>query len=236
MTKVKDDTFQKDYWERHDLDKRRPPTHPVIAEYVLSKINVIKKYVPFNKETTLLDVGCGNGFFTYYWDQLCTVTGVDYSEKMLAINPVKNTRQMDANHLEFPDNSFEVVFCHALLHHVDDMDRVIQEMKRVSKKYVIILEPNRNNPLMFLFSALVKEERKALKFAPGFLKKKIEQNGLALIDVFSRGMIVPNKMPAFMIPVVKHLNFRQPFGMTVFAIAEKPGGSFEPCGAGDLLE
>lgn len=221
MNKITDHTFQKDYWERHDLDNRRPPTHPVIAEYVGSKINILKKYMPIDKETTLLDVGCGNGFFTYYWDQLCTVTGVDYSEKMLAINPVKNVRQMDANHLQFPDNSFDIVFCHALLHHVDDINSVIQEMKRVSKKYVVILEPNRNNPLMFLFSALVKEERKALTFTPKFLKNKLRENSLQAIDVFSCGMIVPNKMPAFLLPVVRHLNFRQPFGMTIFAVACK---------------
>jgi ubiquinone/menaquinone biosynthesis C-methylase UbiE len=62
--------------------------------------------------------------------------------------------------LKFEDNSFDVVFCHALLHHVDDIDRVIGEMKRVSCKWIVLLEPNRNNPLMFLFSLLIKEEWK----------------------------------------------------------------------------
>jgi SAM-dependent methyltransferase len=214
--------FQKDYWERKELDKRRPVTHPVIAEYVLSKIKVLKNYINLNKTTRLLDVGCGNGFFTYYFDKECLATGVDYSEKMLRLNPVNQKSMMDAGRLGFKDETFDMVFCHALLHHVDDIGAIIREMARVSKKYVIILEPNRNNPLMFLFSYLVKEERKALKFSPGFLRKVTESNGLKIVDVFSMGMIVPNKMPGFLLPVVKHLNFKQPLGMTNFVIAEKP--------------
>jgi ubiquinone/menaquinone biosynthesis C-methylase UbiE len=216
-----ENSFQKEYWERKELDSRRPPTHPVIKEYVVSKIEVLKKHVPVTTDTTLLDVGCGNGYFTFYWDKMCRVTGVDYSEKMLQSNPVKNTFKMDVNHMTFEDNSFDITFCHAVLHHVGDMDSVIREMARVSKKYVIILEPNRNNPLMFLFSLLVKEERQALKFSLRFLKKACTRNGLNLTAAFSLGMIVPNKMPAFLMPVARRLNFKQPFGMTNFIIAEK---------------
>jgi SAM-dependent methyltransferase len=212
---------QKNYWERKELDKRRPVTHPVIEEYVLSKIEKLKKYILFTEKTVLLDVGCGNGFFTWYFERICHVTGVDFSQKMLELNPVKRKLLMEAEALAFKDNSFEVVFCHALLHHVADLDRVIREMKRVSKKYIILLEPNRNNPLMFLFSALVKEERKALKFSPGYLQKVSERNGLRVIKSFSCGMIVPNKMPLFLLPLAKRLHFNQPLGMTNFIIAEK---------------
>ena len=213
--------YQKNYWERNQLDGRRPVTHPVIEEYVLSKIEKLKKYVPFTAKTALLDVGCGNGFFTWYFDRICKVTGVDFSQKMLELNPVERKLLMGAEALAFKDNSFEVVFCHALLHHVADIDSVVREMKRVSRKYIIILEPNRNNPLMFLFSSIVKEERKALKFSPGYLQRVSERNGLRIIKVFSCGMMVPNKMPLFLLPLAKRLHFNQPLGMTNFIIAEK---------------
>lgn len=213
--------FQKEYWEREELNERRSPTHPVIVEYVVSKIDKIRESIAIEKETTLLDVGCGNGFFTYHWDQICNVTGVDYSEKMLEMNPVKNVKQMDINNMSFEDNSFDIVFCHAVLHHVDDIGHVIREMARVSKKYVVILEPNRTNPLMFLFSAIMKEERKAMQFSKRYLKKVSQENGLTVIDAYSLGMIVPNMTPGFLLPFVKHLNFKQLFGMTNFIIAEK---------------
>lgn len=213
--------YQKDYWRREELAKRRSPKHPVIAAYVIPKINVIRRYVKLTQQTRFLDVGCGNGFFTFYLDKICDAYGIDYSKKMLQMNPVKKTFLMDASNLQFEDNSFDIVFCHALLHHVENMDEVIREMRRVSKKYVIILEPNRNNPLMFLFSLVVKEERKALKFSLPYLKKVVSRNGLRVIASFSCGMIVPNKIPTSLLPLLRLFNFKQPLGMTNFVIAEK---------------
>ena len=78
---------QKDYWERSSLQKRRHPTHPVIESYVLSKIDRIRQYVPIEKDTRLLDVGGGNGFFSYYFENICDVTCIDSSEMMLSLNP-----------------------------------------------------------------------------------------------------------------------------------------------------
>jgi SAM-dependent methyltransferase len=213
--------FQKDYWERDSLDGRRPPQHPVIAAYVVPKIKAIMEYVPLSGKTTLLDVGCGNGFFTYYFERFCDAAGLDYSQKMLDMNPVKKKHLMDVNDMKFPDGSFDVVFCHAMLHHVEDMDRVVREMGRVSRRYVVILEPNRNNPFMFLFSLLVREERKALRFSPGYLRGLASRNGLRVVASFSYGMIVPNKTPESMLPFFRLFDFKQPFGMTNFVIAEK---------------
>ena len=213
--------FQKEYWERTQLDKRRPPVHPVIYEYVVPRINLLRKFVKVDSLTTLLDVGCGNGFFTYYFDQICDACGVDYSEKLIAANPAKKTFVMDANNLEFTDNSFDIVFANALLHHVNNIDRVLQEMRRVSKKYVIILDANRNHPLLFLFCLLVKEERNALKFSLPYLRKKMSQNGLRVVNSFSYGILFPNKTPTFLAPLVRWTNFRQPFGITNFIICEK---------------
>lgn len=213
--------FQKDYWERKALDDRRPPEHPVVRQYVTSKIRQIRKYVSLEKETRLLDVGCGNGFFSYYFNDICETVGVDFSEKMLAKNPIPQKLLMDAAHLSFQDFAFDAVFCHALLHHVGDINGVLQEMRRVSRKYVIVLEPNRNNPLMFLFSAIVPEERQALKFSMGFLKEKLTQNKLRVIAAFSHGTTVPNKTPDLLLPLAKLLDFNHPLGMTNILIAER---------------
>lgn len=213
--------FQKDYWERKAIDDRRPPDHPVVRQYALSKIRQIQHYVPLEKGTRLLDVGCGNGFFSHPFSQICDTIGVDFSGKMLAKNPIPQKLLMEASHLCFQDFAFDVVFCHALLHHVENMDAVLQEMKRVSRKYVVVLEPNRNNPLMYLFSALVLEERQALRFSLGFLKEKMTRNGLKVVAAFSHGTTVPNKTPIVLLPLIKLLDFRYPLGMTNILIAER---------------
>jgi ubiquinone/menaquinone biosynthesis C-methylase UbiE len=213
--------FQKEYWERKSLEDRRPPDHPVVRQYALSKIGQIRKYVALDKSQKLLDVGCGNGFFSYHLDQICDTVGVDFSEKMLAKNPIRQKFLMDASRLSFQDFAFDVVFCHALLHHVGNIDEVLQEMRRVSRKYVVVLEPNRNNPLMFLFSAVVPEERGALSFSLGYLRDKLAQNKLRVLAAFSHGMTVPNKTPGILLPLVKLFDFCQPLGMTNILIAEK---------------
>jgi len=213
--------FQKEYWERKELAKRRSPTHPAVAAYVIPKIDVIRRYINITGKIRLLDVGCGNGFFTFYFDKICDTCGIDYSEKMLRMNPVKKTFMMDAGNIEFKDNTFDMVFCHHVLHHVEDMNKVLQEMRRVSNRYVVILEPNRNNPIIFLYTLMIKEERKAASYSLSYLRNKVIRNGLRIVASFSYGMMVPNMTPAFLLPLVRLFNFRQPLGMTNFIIAEK---------------
>ncbi len=193
----------------------------MVRQYVLPKIAEIRKYLPLDKNVRLLDVGCGNGFFSHYFSQLCDTVGVDFSRKMLEKNPVPQKLLMDAAHLAFQDLSFDVVFCHALLHHVENPDAVIREMRRVSRRYVVILEPNRDNPLVFLFSAAVPQERKALSFSMKFLRKRFEENKLKVVAAFSHGATVPNKTPLFVLPLTRLLDFRYPWGMTNVLIGEK---------------
>lgn len=203
------------------MAKRRSPAHPAVEAYVSARIRKLSDYLALNKETHILDVGCGNGFFTFHFDKICDCTGVDYSKKMLTLNPVEGCVCADAGNLCFKEDSFDAVFCHALLHHVDNMDDVLSEMKRVSRKHVVVLEPNRNNPLMALFSLIVAEERKALKFSLGYLKRKVRKSGLHITSAFSFGLSVPNKMPVFLIPFSKLFDFTQPLGMTNVVLAEK---------------
>jgi ubiquinone/menaquinone biosynthesis C-methylase UbiE len=213
--------FQKHYWERKELADRRPPDHPVVRSYVEPKVGWIKKKIPLSRETHLLDVGCGNGFFSRAFARDCDTVGVDFSKAMLSLNPLKQKLLMDANRLCFQDMAFDVVFCHALLHHVEDEMRVLSEMRRVSKKYVIVLEPNRANPLMALFSSLVPEERKALRFSRAYLQGRLEQSGLRVLAYCAYGWLAPNKTPLFLLPLLRFLNFPQSFGMTHIFIAER---------------
>jgi ubiquinone/menaquinone biosynthesis C-methylase UbiE len=57
-----------------------------------------------------------------------------------------NWLQCDAEHLPFKDESFDIVFMKETLQYVDPL-KTLREMIRISKKRVIIIAPNCNNPL-----------------------------------------------------------------------------------------
>jgi len=56
---MKSKELQKTFWERDNLNKRRKPSHPVIRTFAESKITEIEK------NSDLLEVGAGNGFFLF---------------------------------------------------------------------------------------------------------------------------------------------------------------------------
>lgn len=51
-------------------------------------------------------------------------------------------RALDAEQMDLPDECFDLVFAHAVLHHCRSPHRALCEMLRVSRRYVIFLEPN----------------------------------------------------------------------------------------------
>lgn len=213
--------FQKDYWERKSLDDRRPCDHPVVRDYARPKLDWMFRFVTLGPEARILDVGAGNGFFSKCLGEVGDTTAIDFSGKMLTKNPVSKKVLMVAENLAFSDFTFDLVFCHALLHHVEDLDRVLSEMKRVSRKYVVIMEPNPANPLMALFSALVPEERKALGFSEKYLRGALEKQNLRVTASCAFGLLVPNKTPSFLRPLLVPFNFPQPWGMTRILVAQR---------------
>ena len=187
----------------------------------MPKIEFVKKNISLLKNTTLLDIGCGNGFFTYYFAKICQVTGLDFSKKILEINPHNKLVYGDAENLPFPDQSFDITFCSSLLHHLNNPKKAMQEMKRVSKKYIIISEPNRNNPLVFFFSLIKKEERGALKFNKNYLINLGKNLSLKNINHSVSGMIFPNKAPIILLPFLKIFDFSWFFGGYITIIFKK---------------
>lgn len=217
------DLKQKEFWENKKRAERRRPNHPVIEAFVSPKINFIKKTIRILPKNTLLDVGCGNGYFTYHLAKLCDVTGLDFSEQMLKINPHHKLIQGDAESLPFKDNSFDIVFCSNLLHHLKNPQTAVREMWRVAKNYVILSEPNRNNPLMLLFGLIKKEERGSLKFTKNYMNKLATKASLIMLKSFTSGLIFPNKTPnlKFLLSILKIFDFNQPLGGYITIIYKK---------------
>jgi SAM-dependent methyltransferase len=203
--------------------KYRLPQHPVIEAYVRPKLDYIRRVVSLEKNTSLVDVGCGNGVFTYYLEQVCGfVIGLDDSRNMLAENPCPRVVQGGATHLPFRDRSFDVAFEANVLHHVEDRTKVVREMARVSRRWVVLIEPNRYNPLMLAFGLLVPAERGLLTSTKLSNLALLREVGLKPISWMTTGMISQNNTPSVFLPLLKWFDREIWYGEYVVLIAEKP--------------
>lgn len=91
----------------------------------------------------VLEVGVGTGLALDGYDARTRVTGIDFSDAMLALarrkvageglSHVAELRRMDARTLDFPDASFDVVVAMYLISVVPEPRRVVAEMARVCR-------------------------------------------------------------------------------------------------------
>ncbi len=87
----------------------------------------------------ILDIGSASGFTFKGTELEPYVTSID-----LDLYDLPNFFQMDAHHLEFPDNSFDVAVLGDLLEHVEDPSQVLKEAHRVAKRLVITVPDEAN--------------------------------------------------------------------------------------------
>ncbi len=97
---------------------------------------------------SILDAGCGEGFITAFLahrNPKLKITGVDVvgeaiKEARLRC-PSAQFREGNLLKLPFSDKSFDLVLCCQSLEHVENYARALLEMKRVTRRYVVISVP-----------------------------------------------------------------------------------------------
>jgi len=92
-----------------------------------------------------LDVGCGPGYVMEALLPLMDVEGVDLDSDMVAMGTARGLKVHEgaAERLEFDNATFDVVYCSYLMMWLKDPRRALQEMRRVSRGWVLCLaEPD----------------------------------------------------------------------------------------------
>jgi len=115
---------------------------PREAELPKRKLSFISEFA--TAESTILDIGCGNGEYSIpLAKRTMKVYAIDISDKMLKeiqaraeSENIRNIETMnaDAKNPHFKDGSFDVVFSYSTLYHIDDLDQTFKEIRRVLKK------------------------------------------------------------------------------------------------------
>jgi len=116
------------------------------ASDLKEKAELLRKLIP-EGVNTVLDVGCGNGAITNYLADYYDVTGLDRSAKALKFVIGKKI-QASADAIPLADHCFDLAFSSELLEHLEDeiLLKTVNELKRVSRNYILISVPNDENP------------------------------------------------------------------------------------------
>jgi len=106
-----------------------------------------------DRPTRLLDLGCGPGSLVRYLRDIpgVRITGVDLSPEMVRYakihHPDVEFHVGDAESIPFDNDSFDVVLCSGMLHHLPRLDVALTEIGRVLKPggLLVAREPNDDN-------------------------------------------------------------------------------------------
>jgi len=143
--------------------------------------------------SSLLDIGCGAGHHTKNLSMKgFEVTGIDISiNGLLQAKAIAEANYVnpdfvlgDSENLPFEDKSFDVVLCSLILHHFPNKNRILKEIARVSKQYIVAFEVNSYDPISFLrfniinptigISKITKNQR---AISPAGLKRSLQELG-----------------------------------------------------------
>lgn len=142
VQKKKDKTVTQDWFNRwsnqYDRTLGRISFHRDLLTLVVKNSNVKNK-------DRILDIGCGTGLLSlkFLKKSDCFITGVDYSNEMIAIFKDKIKRLklhdrvsldlMDAGALRFKDNTFNMIVSSVTLHHLKNKLPALKKIFKILK-------------------------------------------------------------------------------------------------------
>lgn len=161
----------------------------VVSEYIL-------------KTDEVLDLGCGPGGFLALVSPLCEkVVGADITPNFIEEcgNLIKKKALMNASAvlikpgiIPFPDDHFDKIIMVDTIHHLENAAETMGELNRILKKdgLLLIFEPNKLNPLLYLMCCLDKNEHGLLRL--GTIKKyrQLIGSGYDLIAEGYNGLLI----------------------------------------------
>jgi SAM-dependent methyltransferase len=197
-------------WDESKAFTRRRASHPVISDHAARVVGLIKSYIL--PQQLILELGAGDGYFSVPLSKLSHLLPTDKSSVMLAFNPLKDQgKVLNACKLEYGPNSFDLVFEANMLHHEARSDEVLKEMTRVSKGFIVIVEPNCWNPFNIMVALIRKNERRSLLFSRRYVRNKLKALSLEEVSIMSVGIVPPYSCPEWLWRWVRRVDSKVPF-------------------------
>lgn len=159
-----------------------------------------------NKASTVLEVGCGKSvYLSMVKDSNLHVVGVDISKALLKLNSHGERVLGDGENLAFAPQSFDYVLCVGSIHHMPDKEQAINEIAKVCKKNLFIIEPHSMSANWFYWAA-----RKGILRLFGYEKVKKWAGFVAPHESFVSKRTIEKNLPDFRINIKFYSPFRAP--------------------------
>ena len=123
----------------------------------LFELNQIKKFLPKNKN--LLEIGAGTGFQAKVLESWkYKVDAIDLESSNYKRNKLFDIKIYDGRNFPFNDSKFSIIFSSNVFEHIQDINSILNEIERVSKKNatIILLMPTSSWRIWTTITDLIK--------------------------------------------------------------------------------
>lgn len=132
-----------------DNFKKHSSRNPLQRFLIRAFLNALTKEAEKLNPESVLDAGCGEGFTLEKLREHGvggTLVGIDVQQQAIEhgrqIHPNLSLQQGSIYELPFKNEEFDLTICSEVLEHLDDPERALRELARVTKKYTIITVPH----------------------------------------------------------------------------------------------
>ena len=132
------------------FDSIKYESRNLIKNFLINKFkNEVLSLVKFTGVKSILDVGCGEGYLLSFLNSRIRdwhVTGFDIDGESVSKAkqkvPLAHISIRDIYNCGYPDETFDLVSSNEVLEHLEYPEKALNEISRVTKKWVILSVPN----------------------------------------------------------------------------------------------
>jgi len=161
--KIAELAYGKHIYEASDLRRRAPfikeeeyaafyQVHPRLHDCTDNSDSCVHKIIGDVVGSSVCDIGCGTGYLLErirerHADTMTRMIGVDFLITQIPKIPTVEFLQARVEALPFRDREFDTVTCTHVLEHILDYRKALMELRRITRRRLIIVVPREREAL-----------------------------------------------------------------------------------------